>query len=124
MVLDASRWSENPGPHAWQTAEWNRAGSMGFRGAVSDVDGVLVDSPHERTWRDALRQLMDTDWRGIRDRTTYSPERFTPKVYQEVMADKPRLGGADVFQGARRRESRRGLWRAQAAAGGRADRGR
>ena len=37
---------------------------------------------------------MDTDWRGIRDRTTYSPERFTPKVYQEVMADKPRLGGA------------------------------
>ena len=20
---------------------------------------------------------MDTDWRGIRDRTTYSPERFT-----------------------------------------------
>jgi beta-phosphoglucomutase len=67
---------------------------MGFRGAVSDVDGVLVDSPHERTWRDALRQLMDTDWRGIRDRTTYSPERFTPKVYQEVMADKPRLGGA------------------------------
>ena len=37
---------------------------------------------------------MDTDWRGIRDRTTYSPERFTHKVYQEVMADKPRLGGA------------------------------
>lgn len=37
---------------------------------------------------------MDTDWRGIRDRTTYSPELFTPKVYQEVMADKPYLGGA------------------------------
>ena len=37
---------------------------------------------------------MDTDWRGIRDRTTWSTERFTPKVYQEVMADKPCLGGA------------------------------
>jgi beta-phosphoglucomutase len=68
--------------------------SIGFRGAIFDVDGVLVDSPHERAWRDALRQLMDTDWRGIRDRTTCSPERFTPKVYQEVMADKPCLGGA------------------------------
>jgi beta-phosphoglucomutase len=67
---------------------------MDFRGAIFDVDGVLVDSPHERAWQDALRQLMDTDWRGIRDRTTYSPERFTPKVNQEVMADKPYLGGA------------------------------
>jgi beta-phosphoglucomutase len=67
---------------------------MGFRGAISDVDGILVDSPHECAWRDALRQFTDTNWRGIRDRTTYSPERFTPKVYQEVMADKPRLGGA------------------------------
>ena len=63
---------------------------MGFRGAVSDVDGVLVDSPHERPWRDALRQLMDTDWRGIRDRTTYSPERFTPKLYQSMSS---RLSG-------------------------------
>lgn len=63
-------------------------------GAISDVDGVLVDSPYERTWRDALHQFMDTDWRGIRDRTAYSPERFTPKVCQEVMADKPCLGGA------------------------------
>ncbi|MDQ6743355.1 MAG: HAD family phosphatase, partial [Candidatus Dormibacteraeota bacterium] len=31
---------------------------MGFRGAVFDVDGVLVDSPHERAWRDALQELM------------------------------------------------------------------
>lgn len=38
---------------------------MGFRGAIFDVDGVLVDSPHERAWRDALRQLMDTDWHDI-----------------------------------------------------------
>ena len=28
----------------------------GFRGAIFDVDGVLVDSPHERAWRDTLRE--------------------------------------------------------------------
>ena len=32
---------------------------MGFRGAIFDVDGVLVDSPHEQAWREALRQLME-----------------------------------------------------------------
>ena len=51
---------------------------MGFRGAIFDVDGLLVDSPHERAWREVLRELMDTDWGDIRDQTIYSPERFTP----------------------------------------------
>ena len=32
---------------------------MEFRGAIFDVDGVLVDSPHDRAWREALRELMD-----------------------------------------------------------------
>jgi beta-phosphoglucomutase-like phosphatase (HAD superfamily) len=27
---------------------------MAFQGAIFDVDGVLVDSPHERAWREAL----------------------------------------------------------------------
>lgn len=67
---------------------------MGFRGAIFDVDGVLVDSPHERAWRESLQDLMEHEWRDIRDRTTYSPERFTPAVYQAVMAGKPRLDGA------------------------------
>ena len=67
---------------------------MGFRGAIFDVDGVLVDSPHERAWREALHDLMASDWRDIRDRTTYAPERFTPALYQAVMAGKPRLAGA------------------------------
>jgi len=67
---------------------------MGFRGAIFDVDGVLVDSPHERAWREALADLMETDWGDIRDRTTFSPERFTSAVYQAVMAGKPRLAGA------------------------------
>jgi beta-phosphoglucomutase len=66
----------------------------GFRGAIFDVDGVLVDSPHERAWRDTLRELMETQWADIRSETTYSPERFTAPVYQEVIAGKPRMSGA------------------------------
>ena len=67
---------------------------MGYRGAIFDVDGVLVDSPHERAWRETLQLLMETDWRDVRPRTTYAPERFTPAVYQEIVAVKPRLSGA------------------------------
>ena len=67
---------------------------MGYRGAIFDVDGVLVDSPHERAWRETLQLLMETDWRDVRPRTTYAPERFTPAVYQEIVAGKPRLSGA------------------------------
>ncbi len=67
---------------------------MAFQGAIFDVDGVLVDSPHELAWREALRDLMEGDWRDIRDKTTYSPERFTPAVYQQVMAGMPRMAGA------------------------------
>ncbi len=67
---------------------------MDARGAIFDVAGVLVDSPHERAWREALRELMDNEWRDVRDQTTYSPERFTPAVYQAVMAGKPRMSGA------------------------------
>ena len=67
---------------------------MGYRGAIFDVDGVLVDSPHERAWRETLQLLMETDWRDIQPRTTYTPERFPPAVYQEIVAGKPRLSGA------------------------------
>jgi beta-phosphoglucomutase len=67
---------------------------MGFQGAIFDVDGVLVDSPHYAAWRDALRELMDTEWADVRDRTTYAPERFTEDVYQQVLAGRPRLDGA------------------------------
>jgi beta-phosphoglucomutase-like phosphatase (HAD superfamily) len=67
---------------------------MGFRGAVFDVDGVLVDSPHERAWREALQELMENEWSDIRGQTTYSPDRFTPAIYQAVMAGKPRAAGA------------------------------
>jgi trehalose/maltose hydrolase-like predicted phosphorylase/beta-phosphoglucomutase-like phosphatase (HAD superfamily) len=69
-------------------------GSSQFRGAIFDVDGVLVDSPHELAWRESFRALMESDWSDIRDRTTWTPERFTPAVYQEVMAGRPRMEGA------------------------------
>jgi len=65
-----------------------------FRGAIFDVDGVLVDSPHEKAWREALRQLMESDWSDIRDRTSWSPEAFTSRVYNEQMSGKPRMSGA------------------------------
>ena len=65
-----------------------------FRGAIFDVDGVLVDSPHEKAWRESLRELMETDWQHIRDRTRWSPDAFTSLVYQQHVSGKPRLSGA------------------------------
>jgi beta-phosphoglucomutase-like phosphatase (HAD superfamily) len=67
---------------------------MGFRGAIFDVDGVLVNSPHFAAWRDALRELMAADWADIRDQTSYAPDRFTDEVYQRLVAGRPRLDGA------------------------------
>ena len=68
--------------------------SVGFQGAIFDVDGVLVDSPHEAAWRETFRQLMEGDWADVRDQTTWTPEAFTPQVYQQVLSGKPRMEGA------------------------------
>ena len=65
-----------------------------FQGAIFDVDGVLVDSPHELAWREAFRALMEGEWRDVRDQTSWTAERFTPAVYQQVMAGMPRMAGA------------------------------
>ena len=59
-----------------------------------DVDGVLVDSPHERAWREALDQLMDTSWSELHDRAAYSSDRFTPELYRDQMSGKPTFSGA------------------------------
>jgi beta-phosphoglucomutase len=73
-----------------------------FRAAIFDVDGVLVDSPHQKAWRESLAELMTSDWRDIRDRSTWSADAFTPQVYQEYVSGKPRMSGAraalDYFQ--------------------------
>jgi beta-phosphoglucomutase len=52
-----------------------------LRAAIFDVDGVLLASPHERAWREALVGLAD-------------PARFTTAVYQANVAGKPRMDGA------------------------------
>jgi HAD superfamily hydrolase (TIGR01509 family) len=49
--------------------------------AIFDVDGVLLASPHERAWREALSGIAD-------------PARFTTAMYQANVAGKPRMSGA------------------------------
>ena len=49
--------------------------------AIFDVDGVLVASPHERAWREALAGYAD-------------PAKFTTEFYQANVAGKPRMDGA------------------------------
>jgi trehalose/maltose hydrolase-like predicted phosphorylase/beta-phosphoglucomutase-like phosphatase (HAD superfamily) len=86
-----------PGPGASRRARRKRGARTaraGFGGAIFDVDGVLVDSPHEQAWRETLRELMETRWSDLRAQTTWAPERFTSQVYQEVVAGKPRMSGA------------------------------
>jgi beta-phosphoglucomutase len=65
-----------------------------FQGAIFDVDGVLVDSPHEAAWRDSLRELMEGPWSGIAGQSSWTPEAFTSAVYQKVLSGKPRMDGA------------------------------
>lgn len=67
---------------------------MPFQGGIYDIDGVVVDSPHEQAWRESLQLLMEGDWRDIRDRTSWAPERFTSAMYQRAVAGKPRAAGA------------------------------
>jgi len=67
---------------------------QGFRGAIFDVDGVLVDSPHEAAWRDVFRELMEGEWADIAAQTSWTPEAFTSEVYQQVLSGKPRMEGA------------------------------
>lgn len=67
---------------------------MRFKAAIFDIDGVLVDSPHERAWREALERLMSTAWTDLAGATRYAPELFTSAVYQAHVAGKPREAGA------------------------------
>ena len=48
---------------------------------IFDVDGVLLASPHEQAWREALEGLAE-------------PDHFTTAMYQAQVAGKPRLAGA------------------------------
>jgi HAD superfamily hydrolase (TIGR01509 family) len=48
---------------------------------IFDVDGVLLASPHEEAWREAIRDYAD-------------PSAFTTALYQADVAGKPRVDGA------------------------------
>ena len=64
------------------TAANHRPDHAGPRTAIIlDVDGVLLRSPHEQAWREALAGFSD-------------PARFTPELYRSAVAGKPRLDGA------------------------------
>jgi len=68
----------------------------GFPAAILDVDGVRVDSPHERAWRDTLDELMETSWlrseTGLPARPTASP----PSSTHAEMSYKPTRVGAQA----------------------------
>ncbi|HEX5262118.1 MAG TPA: HAD-IA family hydrolase [Phenylobacterium sp.] len=55
--------------------------ALALSAAIFDVDGVLVASPHERAWREALVDFAD-------------PAGFTTEFYQAYVAGKPRMDGA------------------------------
>lgn len=61
----------------WQSGADHR----GLTACIFDVDGVLLASPHERAWREALE-------------TRAEQERFTTAFYQAHVAGRPRLSGA------------------------------
>jgi beta-phosphoglucomutase len=65
-----------------------------LRGAIFDVDGVLVDSPHERAWRESLDELMQGAWRDLAPATRWHPGALTAELYAAEVAGKPREDGA------------------------------
>lgn len=69
---------------------------MNYQGGIFDVDGVLVDTPHEQAWRDSLDRLMTGEWLPIAPETRYAPGAFTTAVYLEYVAGKPREAGAQA----------------------------
>jgi HAD superfamily hydrolase (TIGR01509 family) len=65
-----------------------------LRAAIFDVDGVLVDSPHEQAWRETLDQLMAGPWGQLALDTGYQAGSLTTERYQHAVAGRPRLDGA------------------------------
>src|SRR3982750_4365407 len=52
-----------------------------FQGVIFDIDGVVVETPHEQAWREAIAAFAD-------------PASFTTEFYQQNVAGKPRMDGA------------------------------
>jgi len=62
-------------------ARLGTANPQTLKAGIFDVDSVLLASPHERAWREALVGIAE-------------PERFTAAMDQAAVAGKPRLSGA------------------------------
>ncbi len=73
---------------------WFYEAPVGFAAVIFDVDGVLVDSPHERAWRETLDEFMHGAWANVAADSSYALDRFDSAVYQAVVAGKPREDGA------------------------------
>jgi beta-phosphoglucomutase len=67
---------------------------MAFEGVLFDVDGVLVDSPHEQAWRQTFDELMTGPWSDIAAETRYATGLFDTRLYMQLVAGKPREAGA------------------------------
>ena len=75
-------WSRpTEGPIRAAACQKHNAPLRTLAAVIFDVDGVLIDSPHERAWREALEGITD-------------PARLTTEIYQAHVAGKPRLSGA------------------------------
>jgi HAD superfamily hydrolase (TIGR01509 family) len=73
---------------------WFYAARVGFAALIFDVDGVLVDSPHERAWRETLDELMRGPWAEVAADSSYTLERFDSAIYQALVSGKLREDGA------------------------------
>jgi len=88
FTIAGLRRSRYSGPRGDRTTERTaaaptRLAPRTLRAWIFDVDGVLLASPHEQAWRDALEGFAD-------------PKRFTTAMYQAEVAGKPRLAGAQA----------------------------
>jgi HAD superfamily hydrolase (TIGR01509 family) len=76
------------------TYRFDMAGHVPLRAAIFDVDGVLVDSPHEQAWRETLDQLMEGPWAQLALDIRYEAGSLTAERYQRAVAGRSRLDGA------------------------------
>jgi beta-phosphoglucomutase len=67
---------------------------MQSKAFIFDVDGVLVDTPHERAWAEALHRLMAGEWAALAQQIGYASAQFSSTFYQQHLAGKPRDAGA------------------------------
>jgi beta-phosphoglucomutase len=84
LSVPGRRTHSNDMPVMTRSAIQDHSGGERLKVAIFDVDGVLLATPHERAWREALADFSD-------------PARFTHEFYEAFAAGKPRLDGAKAI---------------------------